>query len=81
MPVMLWGSTDNNSRDIALLKYLSTTYPIIANKGNKPGFITKTRKDVLDITLFSTKILNQNTLWKLLINESLSDHRYILGFI
>lgn len=62
---------------IVLLEYLSTTDLIIANKGNKPTFINKYRKRVLDITKVLNKLYDKITQWKLLDNDSLSDHRYI----
>ena len=42
---LLWGSTNDNNRGESFLNYLSTTYLFVVNKGNKPTFINKNRKE------------------------------------
>ena len=56
---IIWGSTKTNRRGEVLLEYLSSTNLEILNKGNSPTFVTKTRSEVLDITLASRNIASQ----------------------
>lgn len=73
----VWGSTNINKRGTALLNYLSQVdlHPI--NKGHRPTFVVANRKEVLDITLVSSQLLNKIVSWKVDDEESSSDHRYI----
>jgi hypothetical protein len=73
----LWASTDVNPRGEELLDYINTTNMCVINQGHKPTFITKTRREVLDITLVSNTLLPIVTNWKVEDQESSSDHRYI----
>lgn len=56
---IVWGSTDINPRGSLLLQFIADTELGILNRGNVPTFVTKNRKDVLDITLASDNISNQ----------------------
>lgn len=73
----LWGSTDCNERGLELLDYLGCTNLQVLNKGNQPTFITKTRSEVLDITLISAQLVHTCVDWWVDREESSSDHRYI----
>jgi len=42
-----------------------------------PTFITRNRREVIDITLISDPLLNQLEAWSEGIEHSFSDHRYI----
>jgi len=72
-----WGSTNTNERGELLYDYLLQSNLFICNKGNDPTFITRNRREVLDITLISDPLLNQLEAFKVGIEHSFSDHRYI----
>ena len=72
-----WGSTNTNKRGEALMNYIYTTNLIIANFGKNPTFETKTRKEVLDITLFSHTLCTLIRNWKVSNEETFSDHKYL----
>jgi len=48
---MQWGSTNTNEKGELLYDYLLHSHLFIRNKGNDPTFITRNRREVLDITL------------------------------
>ena len=72
-----WGSTDINDRGESILNYLINTNLNICNRGNNPTFITKNRREVLDITLVSDTFSDQICAWRVSNEHSFSDHRYI----
>ena len=73
----IWGSTDVNERGELLLDYIINENIVICNRGNEPTFVVTTRREVLDITL--TNLLEDDFIgnWKVLEENSFSDHRYI----
>jgi hypothetical protein len=73
---VVWGSTDINSGGVALLEYIASTNLDILNQGTEPTFVTKVRREVLDITTLASSWLNI-TRWRVLRDDSASDHRYI----
>lgn len=50
---IVWESTDSNKQRDDLLESISIYNLCILSKGNEPTFITKNRRDVLDITFCS----------------------------
>lgn len=46
-----WGSTNTNDRGDSLLEYILSTNLLVQNVGNKPSFVNKLRKEVLDISV------------------------------
>src|ERR1700712_8006 len=74
----VWGSTNTNPRGESLLNYLAAAELEILNIGNKPTFVTKGRREVLDITMASIPVCYQISGWHVSDEPSLSDHRYIL---
>lgn len=72
-----WGSSDTNFRGKELLEYFTNTSLVVLNNGNEPTFITKTRKEVIDLTLSTTKLANSITDWLVSKEVSMSDHRLI----
>ena len=72
-----WGSSNTNERGEALLEYLASTDLAWCNKGHKPTFITRSRREVLDITLASSGVFSDIKDWKVSDNPSLSDHAMI----
>ena len=67
----LIGSTDINERRALLFYYLLVTRLLLCNRCNMLSVITRSRQEVLDITLLSEELLNRLTQW------SFSDHSYI----
>ena len=51
-----WGSSDTNERGEDLLNFIASTDLAWCNKGHKPTFITRNRKEVLDITLATPEV-------------------------
>lgn len=72
----IWGSTDTNQRGESLFEFICNDNIVICNRGEEPTFITKNRREVLDLTLTS---LTEDSIkgWKVLKEHSFSDHRYI----
>lgn len=74
----IWGSTDINKRGEDLLEYISANNIEICNEGNQPTFTTKTRQEVLDITICSPMLSTNIKNWHVSDEETLSDHRHII---
>ena len=72
-----WGSSDTNDRGKSLFDYIMTCNLMICNVGNDPTFITKNRREVLDVTFATKGIVYQLHAWRVLGKHSFSDHRYI----
>ena len=51
-----WGSSNINERGEALMDFLASTNLAWCNKGHKPTFITRNRREVLDLTLVTPDI-------------------------
>jgi len=58
-----WGSTNTNERGELLYDCLLQSNLFICKKGNDPTFITRNRREVLDITLISDPLLNELEGW------------------
>ncbi|KAJ2939962.1 hypothetical protein O0L34_g6668 [Tuta absoluta] len=72
-----WGSTDNNKKGNLLLDFIVSNNLDIINTGNTATFVTKTRQEVLDITLATSCFSKYVEDWKVDTEESFSDHRRI----
>ena len=72
-----WGSSNINERGEALMEYLASTDLAWCNKGHKPTFITRNRREVLDITLATPEVFLKIKDWAVSDNPSLSDHAMI----
>ena len=73
----VWGSTDTNRRGEILLEYLIANNLVISNEGNNPTFLNKRSEQVLDLTLSSERIAQKITNWRVVEEDSFSDHRLI----
>lgn len=73
----VWGSTNINKRGESLLQFILTEGLTIANVGNKPTFVTKTRQEVLDLTCCTSKVSDIIKNWHVSEEPSCSDHRQI----
>lgn len=71
----VWGSTDINRRGEKLVEYIATTNLEVLNKGNKPTFVVKNRKEVIDVTFASQCITEKVYNWHVSDEETLSDHK------
>ena len=74
---MLWGSSDTNKRGESLYDYLSANSLDILNKGKDPTFITRARREVLDLTLANPLIALRIINWHVSNEASSSDHCHI----
>jgi ribonuclease HI len=72
-----WGSTGNNQRGNDLLDYLVSTNMMLVNRGNEPTFVTRSRREVLDITLVDADHLDRLESWAVVVEDSCSDHKMI----
>jgi hypothetical protein len=75
---MAWSSTNCNVRGEALVEFIGTPSLEILNRGNKPTFCNGYRLEVIDITLGSIGLLENNESWEVYNEPSLSDHGHIL---
>ena len=72
-----WGSTGTNIRGEQLLTFLISTNLAWNNMGHKPTFQTKSRKEVLDLTLNNGLAEGLVEGWHISDIPSLSDHAII----
>ena len=73
----LWGNMDISPRTESLIEYMESTKLNILNKGNEPTFLKVRRRQVIDLTLGTTLVVNLVSDWHLSSEESFSDHIYI----
>ena len=73
----IWESSDINHRGEDLLAYCARAYLNFCNVGNKRIFRTKTREEVLDLTLVNRCAWNRVVGWHVSNVPSFSDHMYI----
>lgn len=72
-----WGSSDINLRGEELLEFILMNNLRICNIGKTPTFVIKNREEVLDITLVSNNCNINVYKWKVLEEDSMSDHKWI----
>ncbi|XP_048002425.1 uncharacterized protein LOC125238967 [Leguminivora glycinivorella] len=72
-----WGSTDINDRGELLHDFLLCYNFQILNLGCEPTFVTRVRKEVLDLTFASVNLARYIQNWRVSDVESLSDHKHI----
>ena len=73
----IWGSSNVNPRGEDLLAYCVSADLNFCNVGNKPTFRTKTREEVLDLTLVNRCAWDRVVGWHVSNVPSFSDHIYI----
>ena len=73
----IWGSSDINPRGEDLLAYCASADLNFCNVGNKPTFRTKTREEVLGLTLVNRCAWDRVVGWHVSNVPSFSDHMYI----
>ena len=73
----IWGSSNNNPRGEDLLAYCACADLNFCNVGNKPTFSTKTREEVLDLTLVNRCAWDRVVGWHIRNVPSFLDHMYM----
>lgn len=74
---LAWGSTNINPRGDNLFEFILSTDLALLNVGNKPTFVNKLRKEVLDITLCTQDLFSQVFDWHVTNYILNSDHKCI----
>ena len=74
---IFWGSSDTNARGESIFNFILCSSLDVLNIGKEPTFVVSNRREVLDITLVSTKHFNMIREWKVSNDCSFSDHMYI----
>ena len=72
-----WGSTDINDRGNDLLDFITLNNLTWANEGNTPTFVTRTREEVLDLTIHTHSLTDTIIDWRVNTKRILSDHRMV----
>ncbi|KAG5880878.1 hypothetical protein JTB14_038089 [Gonioctena quinquepunctata] len=72
-----WGSPTTDLRGTILMDWTSTLYLIVQNRGSKPTFMRRATRSFIDVALASQKIAKYITNWRVLDDESLTDHKFI----
>jgi len=73
-----WGSPKEDPRGRALADMLAALGLVVCNEGNKPTFVRGASESHLDITLITQTAVTSITGWKILDEESLNLHKYIM---
>lgn len=73
-----WGMDYTDARGSKMTEWIAANNLIVLNEGNTPTFVNRNYGSILDITLSTEKIRPFITGWKVLEEESLSDHKYIM---
>jgi hypothetical protein len=72
----IWGGNVKNKKGEILLDWAYSLNMNILNDGLKPTCIRPNGTSYIDITLVCDKIMWRNPTWKVLEEESMSDHRF-----
>lgn len=73
----IWGSRKSNSRGHKMLQFITWNNFKLLNEGNTPTFTNIRTGTVIDLTLASQGIGRKISGWKVLEEDSYSDHKYI----
>lgn len=66
-----------NPRGKVLSEYLSSTHVSILNVGNKPTFVNRVRREVIDIAIAPVKVERNVVNWRVSPDVTFSDHKWI----
>lgn len=72
-----WSSTINDAKGDLLLDMIQSLGLTVCNQGNAPTRVKNGYSSHIDITLISDKIARKIKKWRILDEETLSDHKYI----
>lgn len=73
----LWGMPLTDARGQILLEWVEANDMVVVNEGVKPTFVSENYGSILDLTIATENIAHFVTNWKVLDEETLSDHNYI----
>lgn len=73
-----WGSTKETSRGALVNEWMASLDLIIVNSGRTPTCIRKQGKSIVDITIATEEVNNRILRWRVIDQESLSNHKYII---
>lgn len=72
-----WGSKSNNQRGTELAELIASLNLQVCHIGSSPTFERGSSKSILDLTFASPRTANLTIDWKVLDEETMSDHKYI----
>lgn len=72
-----WGMDLTDRRDYVMTKWIVTNNLVIVNHGESPPFKRRDYTSILDLTISTENLKQSITEWKVMEDESLSDHNYI----
>ncbi len=73
----VWCNTTNDDRGEKLLDLCAQFNLIILNNSSEPTFETDTRKGWIDLSIVSHRISSKVRNWRVMDEETMSDHRMI----
>lgn len=76
-----WGSNSNDQRGTELAELIASLDLHVCNVGSSPTFERGSSSSILDLTFASPRIANLTIDWKVLEEETMSDHKYITFMI
>ncbi|KAJ8939104.1 hypothetical protein NQ314_011235 [Rhamnusium bicolor] len=71
----LWGSNTNDIRGSILTDWLAVHVLIVVNTGGEATFVRGNQHSVIELTLASADLADNTRNWRVLEDESLSDHQ------
>jgi hypothetical protein len=72
-----WGEIRSNNRGVAIHDWLLSSNLFLLNQGSTPTFTGSIGKSIIDLTIAFPFAQSRIKRWKVLTDESHSDHRYI----
>lgn len=73
----MWGSPQLNKRGEIVEEFIAANSMMVVNEGSAPTFVRRDQQSHLDLTLCTENMSNKIKNWKVMDEESLSDHKYI----
>lgn len=74
---MRWGNRMDDERGNLWLEWIDELDMMVLNEGDKPTFERDNSTSIIDVTFASIRVGRMVRDWKVLEEESLSDHNYI----
>jgi len=72
-----WSSRECNNRGVTLSEFLASTDLEVLNQGSRPTFCVGNKRTIIDVTFASKLIAREIHNWRVLPEDSFSDHRKI----
>ncbi|KAJ8933803.1 hypothetical protein NQ314_013775 [Rhamnusium bicolor] len=73
-----WGSPQTDARGRILCDWIATLNMVVQNDGDTPTCVRPNGESYIDITLTTQGAARKITQWKVLEEETCSDHRHIM---